>query len=257
MTVAAASPPRCRWSRLRLGTCGRSGAGGATAPVGHRHRVRGGLADRVVHRSSARTSRPPTRARRSAFNFARQLGAGQQITPGRAGRRVRRGQPADHEEVVDAGDADGDAARLRPQPLEIAVPKGNPAGSPAWPTSPTPDLKVALCAEQVPCGAAAQKALDAAGVTLTPDTLEQDVKAALTKVRLGEVDAALVYRTDVLAAGDEVEGIEFPEAGRGRQRLPDRRADRARRTPTAPGVRRLRAVRRGPGGARRRRLRRP
>ena len=34
----------------------------------------------------------------------------------------------------------------------------------------------------------------------------------LTKVELGEVDAALVYRTDVQSAGDKVEGIEFPEA---------------------------------------------
>jgi molybdate transport system substrate-binding protein len=34
----------------------------------------------------------------------------------------------------------------------------------------------------------------------------------LTKVTLGEVDAALVYRTDVTAAGDKVEGIDFPEA---------------------------------------------
>ena len=38
------------------------------------------------------------------------------------------------------------------------------------------------------------------------------MRAALTKVRLGEVDAALVYRTDVLVAGDEVEGIDVPEA---------------------------------------------
>ena len=64
----------------------------------------------------------------------------------------------------------------------------------------------------MPCGAAAEKAFAAAGLTPAPDTLEQDVKATLTKVELGEVDAALVYRTDVLAAGDAVEGIEFPEA---------------------------------------------
>ena len=53
----------------------------------------------------------------------------------------------------------------------------------------------------------------AAGLRGAPDTLEQDVKAALAKVRLGEVDAALVYRTDVLAAGADVRGIDFPEAG--------------------------------------------
>jgi molybdate transport system substrate-binding protein len=74
-----------------------------------------------------------------------------------------------------------------------------------------PDTKFALCAEQVPCGAAAEKVLDAGGVRVTPVTLEQDVKAALSKVRLGEVDAALVYRTDARAA-DDVDGIEFPES---------------------------------------------
>jgi molybdate transport system substrate-binding protein len=47
---------------------------------------------------------------------------------------------------------------------------------------------------------------------LTPVTLEQDVKAALSKVKLGEVDAALVYRTDAKAASSDVDGIEFPES---------------------------------------------
>jgi molybdate transport system substrate-binding protein len=49
-------------------------------------------------------------------------------------------------------------------------------------------------------------------VALTPVTLEQDVKAALSKVRLGEVDAALVYRTDAKAAASDVDGVEFPES---------------------------------------------
>ncbi|MCW2576409.1 MAG: molybdenum transporter, periplasmic molybdate-binding protein, partial [Modestobacter sp.] len=69
-----------------------------------------------------------------------------------------------------------------------------------------------LCASEVPCGAAAGKAFDAAGLTAAPDALEEDVKAALTTVQRGEVDAALVYRTDVQAAGDTVEGIGFPES---------------------------------------------
>ena len=94
----------------------------------------------------------------------------------------------------------------------IAVPKGNPEGITALADLADPDVKVALCAEQVPCGAAAQKALDAAGVKVTPVTQEQDVKAALTKVKLGEVDAALVYRTDAKAAAADVDGVEFPES---------------------------------------------
>jgi ABC-type molybdate transport system substrate-binding protein len=53
---------------------------------------------------------------------------------------------------------------------------------------------------------------DGTGVDITPVTLEEDVRAVLTKVGLGEVDAGLVYRTDVIAAGEAVTGISFPEA---------------------------------------------
>ena len=59
---------------------------------------------------------------------------------------------------------------------------------------------------------AAQKALEASRLKLTPVSYEQDVKAALTKVELKEADAAVVYKTDVRAAGDRVEGVEFPES---------------------------------------------
>jgi molybdate transport system substrate-binding protein len=96
--------------------------------------------------------------------------------------------------------------------LEIAVPPGNPGGISGLADLADPAKRIALCAPEVPCGAAAGKAFDAAGLTAAPDTLEPDVKAALTAVQLGEVDAALVYATDVHAAGDSVEGIEFPES---------------------------------------------
>lgn len=114
--------------------------------------------------------------------------------------------------VTDAGLADGDPVVFTENVLEIAVPEGNPAGVTGLADFARAELALAVCAAQVPCGAAAGQVFDAAGITAQPDTLEEDVKAALTKVQLGEVDAALVYATDVLAAGDEVEGIAFPEA---------------------------------------------
>ncbi|CAM5232091.1 Molybdate-binding protein OS=Streptomyces fumanus OX=67302 GN=GCM10018772_62620 PE=3 SV=1 [Streptomyces fumanus] len=64
------------------------------------------------------------------------------------------------------------------------------------------------------CGSAARTALDAAGVDLTPVPYEEDVKSALNKVVLKEADAAVVYRTHVRAAGDKVEGVDFPESAR-------------------------------------------
>jgi molybdate transport system substrate-binding protein len=96
--------------------------------------------------------------------------------------------------------------------LVIAVPAGNPGRVRGLADFARPRLRIAVCAPQVPCGSAARKAFAAAGVTPRPDTLEQDVKAALAKVVSGEVDAALVYRTDAGVPG--VQSIEFPAAAR-------------------------------------------
>ena len=120
--------------------------------------------------------------------------------------------PATMATVEDAGLVDGASQVFTRNILEIAVPAGNPAAITGIEDFAEAAKLIALCAPEVPCGAAAEKVFAAAGITPQPDTLEQDVKAALTKVRLGEVDAAMVYRTDVLAAGDDVEGIDFAEA---------------------------------------------
>jgi molybdate transport system substrate-binding protein len=96
--------------------------------------------------------------------------------------------------------------------LQIAVSAGNPTGVTGLADFAREELALAVCAPDVPCGAAAEQVFEAAGVAAVPDTLEEDVRAALTKVELGEVDAALVYASDVASAGDAVEGIDFPEA---------------------------------------------
>ncbi|MFE6618050.1 molybdate ABC transporter substrate-binding protein [Streptomyces sp. NPDC057740] len=114
--------------------------------------------------------------------------------------------------VTDAGGASGTPATFVRNQLEIATLPGNPRKIGSLKDLTESDLKVVLCDKEVPCGAAAQKALDASKLTLTPVSYEQDVKAALTKVELKEADAAVVYKTDVHAAGDKVEGVEFPES---------------------------------------------
>ncbi|MGW1469235.1 molybdate ABC transporter substrate-binding protein [Streptomyces sp. NPDC002308] len=114
--------------------------------------------------------------------------------------------------VTDAKDAMGTPATFVRNQLEIATLPGNPDKVATLKDLTDSGLKVVLCDKTVPCGAAAQKALDAAGLKLTPVSYEQDVKSALTKVELKEADAAVVYKTDVKAAGDKVEGVEFPES---------------------------------------------
>jgi molybdate transport system substrate-binding protein len=146
------------------------------------------------------------------FNFAGSSALATQINQGAPADIFASAAPANMKTVTDAGNADGTPVTFVKNQLVIAVPKGNPKGLKGLADLTKPGLKVALCAEQVPCGAAAKKALDAAKVALTPVTLEQDVKAALSKVKLGEVDAALVYRTDAKASVSDVDGVEFPES---------------------------------------------
>ncbi|MFI6961870.1 molybdate ABC transporter substrate-binding protein [Streptomyces sp. NPDC050149] len=114
--------------------------------------------------------------------------------------------------VTDAGDASGTPATFVRNQLEIATLPGNPDKISSLKDLTGSGLKVVLCDKEVPCGAAAQKALEAAELELTPVSYEQDVKSALTKVELKEADAAVVYKTDVHAAGDKVEGVDFPES---------------------------------------------
>ncbi|MFF1681212.1 molybdate ABC transporter substrate-binding protein [Streptomyces sp. NPDC058256] len=114
--------------------------------------------------------------------------------------------------VTDAKDASGTPATFARNQLEIATLPGKPDKIASLKDLTKSGLKVVLCDKTVPCGAAAQKALDASDLKLTPVSYEQDVKSALTKVELKEADAAVVYKTDVNAAGDKVEGVDFPES---------------------------------------------
>lgn len=146
------------------------------------------------------------------FNFAGSSALARQINQGAPADVFASAATATMKQVTDTGAATGTPPVFVRNKLEIAVPKGNPGKVTGLADFGEADRTIALCAEQVPCGAAAKKVFEAAGITAAPDTLEQDVKAVLTKVELGEVDAALVYRTDVEAAGTQVEGIEFAEA---------------------------------------------
>jgi molybdate transport system substrate-binding protein len=104
--------------------------------------------------------------------------------------------------------------------LEIAVPRGNPAGISGMTDLARPGLRVVQCAPQVPCGAAARRLLSQAGVTVAPASEEQNVKAVATKVASGEADAGLVYVTDVQAAQGDLDGVSIPGAERAANAYP-------------------------------------
>jgi molybdate transport system substrate-binding protein len=145
------------------------------------------------------------------FSFGSSATLATQIVQGAPADVFAAASPATMKTVTDAGAADTPTDFVS-NTLEIAVPKGNPHKITGLKDSADASRRIALCAPQVPCGAAAVKVFTSAKIVPKPDTLEQDVKATLQKVAHDEVDAALVYKTDVLAAGDKVDGIEFPEA---------------------------------------------
>ncbi|MDQ2754996.1 MAG: molybdate ABC transporter substrate-binding protein [Actinomycetota bacterium] len=131
---------------------------------------------------------------------------------------ITQGQPADvfasasqtnMDTVVKAGGAASSRA-FATNVMEIAVPRANPANITGVNDLAKPGVKVAICQSQVPCGSTAAKVFTNAKITLTPVSQEADVKSVLTKVTLGEVDAGVVYVTDVKAAGAKVKGVEIP-----------------------------------------------
>jgi molybdate transport system substrate-binding protein len=114
--------------------------------------------------------------------------------------------------VVEAGEAFGAPRSFGRNRLRIAVPRGNPAGITGLRDFADPALLIGLCAEDVPCGRFARRTLARARVAPSLDTNEPDVRALLTKIELGELDAGITYVTDVMAAGGRVEGIEIPDS---------------------------------------------
>lgn len=165
---------------------------------------------------------------RVRFSFAGSSSLARQIVRGAPADVFASANPQQMRRAVESGDIAGEPSTFVHNRLQIAVPRGNPGDVRGPAAFARQELDLALCAEQVPCGAAAREALRIAGVTAKPDTLEQDVKAVLTKVRLGEVDAGLVYRTDVASAGEAVTGIDFPAASRAVNDYQIARVERAR-----------------------------
>lgn len=131
--------------------------------------------------------------------------------------QLREGAPADvvaladtatMQRVVDGGRVDDAGIEVFARNhLVLVVPAGNPAGIDGL--DDLDDALLATCAPQVPCGALAAQLAAENGVVLRPTTEEPNVTSVRTKVLLGEVDAGLIYVTDVI---DGVEVVAVPGA---------------------------------------------
>jgi molybdate transport system substrate-binding protein len=115
------------------------------------------------------------------------------------------------DQLVAAGLVAGQPQVFARNRLEIAVPPGNPARITGLEDFARPELLLGLCAEGVPCGDFARQALEKAGVIPEIDTNEPDVRALLTKVEAGELDAGITYVTDVSSTQGRIQGIDIPD----------------------------------------------
>ena len=144
------------------------------------------------------------------FNFAGSSALAAQITEGAPVDVFASADLANMDELIDAGLEAAAPVVFAANLAEIIVESGNPQGVTGVADLADPDLVVVQCAPEVPCGAYAEQIFDNAGVTVTPSSFEENVKAVVTKVVLGEADAGIVYRTDVIAAGDDAAGVAIP-----------------------------------------------
>lgn len=97
--------------------------------------------------------------------------------------------------------------------LVLIVPADNPAGVHSVGDLGRPGVKLVLGAEGVPVGDYARAILANLGADDVLENLvseEEDVKAIVAKVALGEADAGFVYATDVSPAGADVTALELP-----------------------------------------------
>jgi len=140
------------------------------------------------------------------FSFGPSSGLAEQITSGAPADVFASAAPANMDQVVSAGDA-FNPQNFAQNTMEVATPPDNPAKVTSVNDLAEKSVKVALCQPQVPCGAVAAEVFKNAGITVKPVTLQPDVKSVLTQVETGNVDAGMVYVTDVKAAGAKVSGV--------------------------------------------------
>jgi molybdate transport system substrate-binding protein len=142
----------------------------------------------------------------SNFNFAGSSALARQVNDGAPADVFVSADEANMVKVTSAGNG-RDAVPIARNRLSLLVEKLNPKGITDLADLDNPGVTFAMCAPEVPCGALAAAALANAGVSATPTSRESDVKAVVARVTLGEIDAGIVYVTDVKAAGDKAHGV--------------------------------------------------
>lgn len=153
------------------------------------------------------------------FNFGSSGDLSAGIVQGQPADVFASAAPKNMQTVISAGYAAGSTNFVK-NTAEIAVVAGNPKNIASLADLGKSGIRVALCVVTAPCGALAQSILANANVTVKPTASEPDVKSTLAIVQTGEVDAGIVYVTDVKAAGSKVTGVPIPAAQNGTTEYP-------------------------------------
>ena len=146
----------------------------------------------------------------ATFRFAGSQALVRQVQDGAPADVIATADEASMAVLVEAGLVSGPTV-FATNRLAIAVAPGNPKRIEGLDDLAREDVLVVLADPSVPAGAYAAEALRKAGVTVQARSFELDVRGALGKVTIGEADAAIVYRTDAEAAGDDADVVHLRE----------------------------------------------
>jgi molybdate transport system substrate-binding protein len=145
------------------------------------------------------------------FSFGPSSGLATQINQAAPADVFASAAPKNMATVVGAGNA-ANPKTFVVNTMEVAAAPGNPAHITSVQDLAKSSVKVAVCDRAVPCGVVAATVFKNAGVTVKPVVSAEDVKSTLATVESGEVDAGVVYVTDVKAAGTKVVGVPIPSS---------------------------------------------
>jgi molybdate transport system substrate-binding protein len=153
------------------------------------------------------------------FSFAASSTLAQQINQGAPADVFASAATTNMQQVITAGGI-ASSSNFVSNTAELAVAPAKAATIASISDLGTSGVTFALCQVQVPCGALAKQVLDNAHVTAKPITQGLNVKTTLAYVTNGQVDAAIVYVTDVKAAGSSVVGVQIPASDNAKTEYP-------------------------------------
>lgn len=179
------------------------------------------------------------------FSFAGSSDLVTQLTQGAYADVFASADARNMDRAAEAGLLDGAPVDFAANTLTIAVAPGNPKGIRSLRDLSARDVRVVLCAPQVPCGRAAAAVVEASGADLRPVSEESSVTDVLNKLTSGQADAGLVYVTDARDAGERVTAVAFPEAAQAVNTYP---IAVLKDTQNATGARQFMAAVTGPAG---------